>query len=78
MAGERVGLLRKIGERMYKRRIFTRLTTEASNSDLVFLQRVLPSGRMLARLQRLNPNLVYDFDDAVYLAVRNGRKGFAP
>lgn len=66
VAGDRAGLLLRIGQAARKRRVFARLSAAAESSDLIFIQRVLPPVRVLEDLNHLNARLVYDFDDAVY------------
>lgn len=52
------------------------LIYHARNFDVIFIQRVLISRHIFEIIRRLNPNIVFDFDDAVYLADRySGLKG---
>lgn len=43
-----------------------RILRDARWADVVVLQRVLPPGSLVALLTRVNPALVFDFDDALY------------
>lgn len=52
-----------------------RLLWKVKAFDVIFIQRVLLSRHIFRLLRTLNPNVIFDFDDAVYLTDRYTRNG---
>lgn len=70
VAGVRDGLGLKFLEKFYQLWAVLRLVAGAITCDVLFIQRVLLPVCLQKLVRFLNPRIVYDFDDAVYLGAR--------
>ena len=52
-----------------------RLIFQAKNFDVIFIQRVLFRKTIFRIIRNLNPNIIFDFDDAIYLTNTNCNSG---
>ena len=77
VAGERIGILRSILEQGWHLLALLRLLVSAMRADLVLIQRILLPIWLQMLLKRINPRIIYDFDDAVYLHGKTRERRFA-
>ncbi len=77
VAGERIGVARSVLEQGWHLLALLRLMVSAIRADLVLIQRLLLPLWLQVLLQRVNPRIIYDFDDAVYLHDKTRERRFA-
>ena len=78
VSGRPAARVRRLLEKFYQLLALFRLARGALSADVVLIQRVLLPACFQKIIRRLNPRLLYDFDDAVYLGGgRSPEKRFA-
>jgi glycosyltransferase involved in cell wall biosynthesis len=77
VAGERTGWVQRAIEKLRQARAVLSLLSGCRSADAVFIQRVLLPRTVQRLVRALNPRIVYDFDDAVYLGSRKRAVRFA-
>ena len=77
VSGRHTSAGRRILEKIYQLLSVSRLIFGCLSCEAVFIQRVLLPVWVQRLIVRLNRNLVYDFDDAVYLGGKKKEKRFA-
>ncbi len=77
VSGAKIGKVRSILEQGWHLLALLRLAVSASRAEAVLLQRVLLPAWLQKLLKRINPHIIYDFDDAVYLHGKARERRFA-
>ena len=62
------------GNNLKRLRYLPRLFTVAHNCDVLYIQKRIFPGWVLRALHRLNPHIIFDLDDAIYLQSWNATK----